>query len=108
GQALEPFDSGFAQRFGIGHDVGLRHRHEVTRAEVVADLDLMLDRPLRRFAALARPQRLFFGREVHSQSPAPIRVGKLIAAGRARPNGTTLLCRSYLALIWCLSLRAYW
>jgi hypothetical protein len=41
--------------------VRLGHRHEVARAEIVSDLDLMLDRPLRRLAALARPQGFFFG-----------------------------------------------
>jgi hypothetical protein len=60
-EALEPFDSGFTERLGVGHDVRLGHRHEVARAEVAPDLDLMFDRPLRRLAALARPQGFFFG-----------------------------------------------
>ena len=35
-QALEPFDAGHAERLGVGHDVGLRHRHEIVGAEIVA------------------------------------------------------------------------
>ena len=43
-----------------------------SRAEIVSDLDLMLDRPLRRLAALARPQRFFFGRELHREPMVPV------------------------------------
>src|SRR5262245_15489740 len=43
----------------------LGHPYEVARAEIVSDLDLMLDRPLRRLAALARPQCFFFGCQLH-------------------------------------------
>src|SRR5215475_11420491 len=64
-QPFEPFDAGWPQRLGVGHDVGLGYRDEVGRAEIVSDLDLMLDRPLRRRAELARPQRFFFDREIH-------------------------------------------
>src|SRR5262252_633462 len=35
------------------------------RAEIVSDLDLMLDRPLRRPPELAGAQRLFFVRQLH-------------------------------------------
>src|SRR4029453_5785462 len=71
-EALEPFDSGFTERLGIRHDVRLGHRHEVARAEIVSDLGLMLDRPLRRLAALAGPQRFFFGRELHWEPMVPV------------------------------------
>src|SRR5262249_20838565 len=64
-QLLEPFDPGFPERLGIGHNVRLAHRDEVARAEIVSDLDLMRDRPLRRLAELARPQRFFFSGEIH-------------------------------------------
>src|SRR5204862_5286150 len=39
---LEPAHSGLTEAFGVGHDVGLRHRHEIRCAEKLADLDLML------------------------------------------------------------------
>ena len=45
------------ERLGVGHDVGLTHRHEIGGAEILSDLDLMLDRPLRGPAELAGPQR---------------------------------------------------
>ncbi len=64
-QPLEPFDAGLAQRFGVGHHVGRRDRDEVPRAEIVADLDLVLDRPLRRRAELADAQRFLFGGQIH-------------------------------------------
>ncbi len=44
--ALQPFDAGRPERFGVRHNVGLRDRYEVARAEIAADLDLMPDRPL--------------------------------------------------------------
>ena len=60
--AFEPFDAGSAQRLGVGHDVGLRHRHEVAGAQILPDLDLMLDRPLRGRAEFAGAQCLFLVR----------------------------------------------
>ena len=54
-QVFEPFDPGRAERLGIGHDVGLAHRDEVARAEIASDLDLVLDRPLRRPPERASP-----------------------------------------------------
>ena len=65
-QPLEPFDAGFTERLGVGHDVRLRDGYELARAEIVANFDLMLDRPLRRWPALARPHRLLIGREIHA------------------------------------------
>jgi hypothetical protein len=47
----EPFDPGLAQRLGVGHDVRLRNRQEIARAEIAAELQLMLYRP-----AARRPQ----------------------------------------------------
>ena len=66
--ALEPFDAARPQQFGIGHDVGLAHRHEVSGAEIFSDLDLMRDRPLRSRPERARPHRLLFFGELHLES----------------------------------------
>ena len=58
--SLEPLHTRGAKRLGIGHDVGLGHRNEVSGAEIFPDLDLMLDCPLNGRAELARPHRLLF------------------------------------------------
>ena len=65
GHAFEPFDPGDAERLGVGHDVGLGHRHEVTGAEITPDPDLMIDRPLQGRAVTAGPHRLFLVGEPH-------------------------------------------
>ncbi len=67
-QALEPFNAGHSERFGVGHDMRLRDRNKIVGAEIIPHPDLMLDRPLRCRAELARAHRLFFLRELH-QSP---------------------------------------
>src|SRR5262249_14712907 len=69
-QPFEPFDAGWPQRLGVGHDVGLGYRDEVARAEIGSDLDLVLDRPLRRAPERAGAQRFFFGREIHLRAHA--------------------------------------
>ena len=43
--AFQPAHAGLAEALGVGHDVRLRHRHEIRRAEELADLDLMLRAP---------------------------------------------------------------
>ena len=63
--ALQPFDAGHAEQLGVGHDVGLGHRHEILGAEIVADLDLMLDRPLPPRARTRRPASPFFVGQPH-------------------------------------------
>ena len=65
GPTFEPLDAGDAEQFRVGHDVGLRDRDEILGAEIVADLDLMLDRPLPQRAELAGAHRLFFGGQPH-------------------------------------------
>ena len=37
-KSFQPAHAGFAKAFGIGHDVRLRHRHEILGAEELADL----------------------------------------------------------------------
>jgi hypothetical protein len=63
--AFQPFDPGAAERFRVGHEVGLRHRHEIARAEIAADLDLMFDRPLPQRAEFAGAHCRFFVGEFH-------------------------------------------
>ena len=70
GQLLEPHNAGFAQTLGVGHDVGLAHRHEIGRVEEIADRDLMLDGPLAGGAFLPRQHGVFFIRETHGPSAA--------------------------------------
>jgi hypothetical protein len=65
GKAFEKAHAGFAERLGVGHDMGLRHRHEIGRVEEFADLDLVPDRPLPRLAGIAREHRLLFVGEAH-------------------------------------------
>ena len=49
---FEKFDPGLTQRFGVGHDVRLYHRHQVGRIEKFPDPLHMLDRPAAWFAEL--------------------------------------------------------
>ena len=63
--ALEPFDPGDPEQLGVGHDVRLADRNEIAGAEILSDLDLMLDRPLRRRAELAGPHRVFLVGQLH-------------------------------------------
>src|SRR5437764_15271635 len=65
GHALEPLDASHAERFGIRHDMGLRHRHEIARTEITTDLDLMLDRPPRGWAELTGSEGFFFLGQFH-------------------------------------------
>ncbi len=74
---FEPFDAGRAERFRIGHDVRLADRNEILGAEIVADLDLMLDRPLPERAEFARQHRLFFTVEFHGSYCAAILTAQL-------------------------------
>ena len=66
GQSLQPAHPGLAEALGVGHDVGLRHRHQILGAEEFADLDLMLQGLLRQEAGLARENILFFVVQFHS------------------------------------------
>src|SRR3954447_14039038 len=66
--ALQPFDAGDTQRLGVRHNVSLRHRYEILRAEISPDLDLMLDRPLPQRARRAAPNFLLFVSEAHSSN----------------------------------------
>jgi hypothetical protein len=65
GDPFEKADPGLAQGFGVGHDVRLRHRDEISRVEELADGDLVGDRPAPRLAELARQHRLFFVVQPH-------------------------------------------
>src|SRR6516164_5881593 len=62
---FQPFHAGTAERFRIGHDMRLRDRHEIRRAEIAADPDLMLDRPLPQRAEFAAAHRQFFVAQLH-------------------------------------------
>ncbi len=75
--AFQPFDAGSAERFRVGHDVSLADRNEILRAEIIADLDLMLDRPLPQRTELARAHRFFFVVQPHGDG--------FIAPPRRRP-----------------------
>jgi hypothetical protein len=70
-KSLEPFHAGLAQAFGVGHDVGLRHRHEVGGIEEFADLDLVLQRKLRHRTGLAGKNVLLFVVEFHQSIFTP-------------------------------------
>src|SRR2546423_8492597 len=63
--ALEPLDASHAERFGVGHDMSLRHGHEIARTEITADLDLVLDRPPRSWAELTAAESFFLLVEFH-------------------------------------------
>src|SRR6266436_4552352 len=64
-ETLQPPHAGFAKAFGIGHQVGLRHRHHIFGAEEFADLDLMLQGLLRNRAGLAGEDVALFIVEFH-------------------------------------------
>jgi hypothetical protein len=65
GQFLQPAHAGFAEAFGIGHDVGLRHRNEIRRAKELADRHLMPQRFLRQRSAFSGQDVPFFVVELH-------------------------------------------
>jgi hypothetical protein len=44
--SFQPFHARDPEGFGVGHDVGLAHRHEVLGAEIASDQDLMFNCPL--------------------------------------------------------------
>ena len=56
-EAFKKADPGFAERFGVGHDVRLCDGHEIGGIEELADRDLMLDGPKARRAELAGEER---------------------------------------------------
>src|ERR1044072_3385551 len=64
---LEPAPPCLAEAFGVGHDVGLRHRHEIRRAEELADLDLMPQGLLADGALLAGKDLLLLVGEPHNR-----------------------------------------
>src|SRR5439155_25301475 len=66
GPAFQPFHAGAAERLGIGHDVRLRHRDEIHRAEIGPDLYLMFDRPLPQRTEFAAAHRPFFVVQLHN------------------------------------------
>src|SRR6266571_8926988 len=66
GPAFQPFHTGAAERLGVGHDMGLRHRDEIRRAEIGPDLYLMFDRPLPQRTEFAAAHRLFFVVQLHN------------------------------------------
>ena len=65
GESFQPAHAGFAEAFGIGHDVRLRHRHEILGAEELADLDLMLQRLPSNRAGFAGQDILLFVVQLH-------------------------------------------
>ena len=65
-QGFQPADTRLTEAFGIGHDVGLRHRHEISGGEKLADLDLMLQRLLADRALLAGEDILLLVGEPHA------------------------------------------
>src|SRR5262249_42983667 len=73
GQTFEPFDTCSAERLGVGHHVGLAHRHKVAGAEITSDPDLVFDRQLQSRAEIAGPPRLFLRGQPHLARP-PARV----------------------------------
>ena len=62
---FQPAHTRLAEALGVGHDVGLRHRHEIRRAEKLADLDLMLQRLLANRALLAGEDLLLLVAQPH-------------------------------------------
>ncbi len=67
-EAFEKAHPGLAQGFRVGHDVGLRHRHQILGIEELADRDLVGNRPAPRLAELARQHRPLFSGEPHRQA----------------------------------------
>ena len=70
-KAFQPLHAGFAEAFGVGHDVGLRHRHEIGGVEELPDLDLVSQRELRQRAGLACKNVPFFVVEFHQSIFTP-------------------------------------
>src|SRR6185436_8415193 len=70
-ELLQPAHARLTQAFRVGHDVRLRHRHEVPGAEKAADLDLVLERESRDLALLPGEDRLLFVSEPHQSCTAP-------------------------------------
>ena len=68
GEAFEKPHTGLAQGFGVGHDVGLRHRHEIRRVEELADRDLVRYRPAPDGPELTGQHRPFFIAQPHVKS----------------------------------------
>ncbi len=66
-EAFEKPHPGLAQGFGVGHDVRLRHGHEIGGVEELADRDLMRDRPAPGLAELAGQHRPFFVGQSHRE-----------------------------------------
>jgi hypothetical protein len=62
---FQKLDPGFTQRFGVGHDMRLGHRHQVGRIEKFSDPLHMLDRPAARFAELTIQHGRFFVVQFH-------------------------------------------
>jgi hypothetical protein len=65
GHALKPFDARHAERFGIGHHVGLACLQEVASTEITSDANLMFDRPLQSRAEITGPHRFFLIGQPH-------------------------------------------
>jgi hypothetical protein len=71
GEAFEKPHTGFAQRLGVGHDVGLRNLHEICRVEELADRDLVRYPPAPDGPELTRQHGLFFIAQPHIGSRFP-------------------------------------
>ena len=70
-QRFQPAHARLAEAFAVGHDVRLRHRHEIRGAEELAHLDLMLDRLLHCAPVLAREHGALEIVQIHSISIDP-------------------------------------
>jgi hypothetical protein len=65
GQSLQPSHAGLAKAFGVGHQMRLRHRHQILGAEELSDLDLVLQGLLRNEARFAGQNIFLFVVELH-------------------------------------------
>src|SRR5262249_11421999 len=65
-EAFQVADAGFTETLGVGHDVCLRHRHEVCGAEELADADLVAQGLLRHRPLPARQNLLFLVVQLHA------------------------------------------
>jgi hypothetical protein len=88
GEAFEKAQPGRAERLRVGHDVRLRHRHEVGGVEEFAGHDLVLDRPAPRLAERTGEHRLLFVDEAHRELPARD-LDKAVRAQRRRVEHET-------------------
>jgi hypothetical protein len=82
GEAFQEGHAGFAEGFGIRHDVGLPDRDEIPRAEIGSDTDLVLDGHWR--AAPISPRRM-----ASASSPSCmgiLRFGSGSGTGGRRPS----------------------